>query len=237
MRANAASRLLDVLADLSKQSGDKCRQVWAGTLGVEPKDTGDLLAGIASVLHLMTEARQLVVAVVGDQNAGLHMTAFEQLEKTFASLNLGANSKRLKEGVAEAVRGLRFTVDLVERVDGGGDIDAELLESLIDEANTQIEALANSGLPDDVKTVLHQRISKVREVAEELRLSGLGSLEAALDGVVGAAVRYSDTKEPKQKKWLDGLSKMVDLGLKLISLAKGVPQLAEVGRKLIGSGD
>lgn len=239
MKSSPPSRLLEILDRLRNQNDTKTtRAALAAVFQTAERDTEGILLGIASLLQLLAEAKRAVSRATGEHNAELHMAAFSKLERTFSSISLSGNPKNLAQGVTAATEGLRFSADLVERLEGGGQIDEELLSSLVGEVNKQIELLLASELSEDAKRVLHERLKAVREAAEQIHLFGLDRFEAALDAAVGATVRYSpDPKKPKDKKVLDGIAKIVDLGLKLIALAQQIPQLPGISKRLLGSGE
>jgi hypothetical protein len=111
-----------------------------------------------------------------------------------------------------------------------------MLASFIAQMNEQLERLADSGLPAEARAHLHARIVQSRQVAEGIRLHGADDFVASLDAVVGAAFQHADQKQPQQKSWLEGLGKVIDLGLKMITLAeKGRDYLPAMGRKLLGA--
>ena len=238
MRADAPSRLLDILDQLpSASSQGSLREAWALVLDLDPQDTHRLLLGIASVLTLVAEAKEKVSAVIGDQNSELHLQAFDRLDTAFATLNLDSNAKGFLAQVQEAAGILRFSVDVVIRLDKPGELDEALLSKLINDVNAHLEALASSGLPEDARVILHHRLVQVRDAAEGLRLRGIDHLASTLDAAVGAVMRVNkDLDEPKQRQWYESLVGILDFGLKMTYATEKVQQLAEIGDKLLGSG-
>ena len=238
MRADAPSRLLEILEQLpSPKREGSLREAWAPVLGLEPQDTHKLLLGIASVLKLIAEAKDKVSVVIGSTNSELHLQAFDHLDTAFAALNLDSNPNTFLGHAKEAERTLRFTVDLVVRLDVAGEVDEALLTKLIEDVNAHLTALSNSGLPKDARVVLHHRLVQVRDAAEGLRLHGIDHLGSTLDATTGAAMRVDkDLRESNQRRWYEGLVGILDLGLKITSVAEKVQQLPGIGEKLIGSG-
>ena len=239
MRADAPSRLLDILKQfpLSSNNKQRLRDAWASVLGLEPEDTHGILVGIASVLMLMAEAKKKVREVIGDQNSELHLEAFNCIDAAFSGLSMNSGARDFVSQVQEAVSKLRFTVDLVVRHDAAGELDEALLTKLIEDVNAHLEALTSSNLPEEVRVVLHHRLVQVRDAAEGLRLRGIAHLASALDAAVGAAVRVNkDLAEPKQKQWYKGLVDIIHLGDKIIATTEKVQQLSGIGEKLLGSG-
>ncbi|MDE0083251.1 MAG: hypothetical protein OXT72_11460 [Gammaproteobacteria bacterium] len=225
------------MKQLLYQSDRSQREAWAPVLGVEPKDTSGLLLGIASVVMLVAEAKEKISAVIGGKNPELHLQAFDHLDRVFATLNLDSNANTFLHYVKEAESTLRFSVDLVGRIDMAGELDEALLTELIEDVNAHLEALISSGLPADARVVLHHRLTRVRDAAEGLRLRGIAHLASTLDATAGAAMRVNkDLNDPKQRQWYKGLANTINLGHAIISVAEKVKQIPEIGEKLLGSG-
>ena len=240
MRADAPSRLLGILEELPVPSHNLSsqREVWARILGVDSTDTHGILQGIASVLILVADAKNTVCAVIGNENAGLHLQAFDRLDTAFAGLSINSTPNDFLTHIDTARTTLRFTVDLVVRLGIPGELDEALLSQLIDDVNDHLEELASSGLPKDARVILYHRLVQLRDAAEGLRLHGLDHLASTLDATVGAAMRVAkdiDVDKPEHRQWYERLFATLDVGLKVAYATEKAQQLVGFGEKLLGS--
>ena len=231
------NRLVHLLREITSLPGDtSTRQLWAKIFSLQPSETAKILEQVAAVILLVASARQVVTEAVGELNLHLHLQGFSHIENALSSLNLDANARGLVEGANEALRGLQFSADLVDRVAPAIRLDDQLLSQLQRETDSLLEQVVQSDLEPALKDLLRKRFEAVREAILNIRISGPEAVEAALDGLAGAYSRAgtnaaSDAKPGIAKRLADYL----DLGYKATQLAESVPRIAAGVMKLIAA--
>jgi len=230
------SRLVAILETFVKQSpSTTLRETWASTFDVEPADVGEILYRVADVIHLVHDAKKIVLTAVRDRNEELHLKAFNRLENSLSQVNLAATSQSMIVEVNASLEGLRFSVDLLSHLDLTSEIDSELLASLQSDVESLIDDVVNSDLAQAAKALLTNRLEALRQAILGIRLYGIGHSEEAIDALFGVVVRMqSEIKSAKGgAKLFDRMLATLEKGYKTLAVTDKLVKLAAPLVKLI----
>jgi hypothetical protein len=240
---NPAERLYQILDEARlKLDTNKVAEVWASVLGITPRDTFAMLAGINEILNLVnTTKKHLAQLDVSDHK--LYLSPFANIERLFENLNLGATWGDRKRFLDEiTMQALRFDVDALSKVVSEPSITKDDLAALQEDVETLLKRVLDIELTEKLKAVLIEKLESIRGAILAYRFSGTSGLRRALEVNLGAVFLHQAELEKAQddetsqflaklKQMLGRLALMVMPGLAEGLTSGAIEHLLQAGGK------
>ena len=198
---NPAKRLYALLSNAKNQNIKKSTgEIWATVLGIEPANRGELLVGIADVIHLVDNVKRSI-SNLDDTNHELLLERYGNVEKVFTNLNFGQvwehNQKFLDE---TTMYSLRVCSDVLSKGIGSKEVSGEELKKIQNEVEELLSAILSSSFDSELKSVLVENLEAIRKSIIGYRINGVDGMRQALEKSIGASFINQKLREELSKK-------------------------------------
>lgn len=188
---NPAARLLDLFERAhSLPDNAKLRDGWSDLLDVDPDDRAQLLHRLSLVIALPAQLRAAVTALP-DFEEDVHLKRMAAVENTLSQLNLdGMQWVQIKSGSTDTVRDwLSFVSYDLRRQGYAAPATEEDVEHLRDQVKRFEHAVEEADIPENLRDVLIEQVTRLRESLDEYRLAGPEGVAEAVDRSRGRLLR------------------------------------------------
>jgi hypothetical protein len=198
---NPAKRLYTLLSVAKKQDGKKrVGEVWAFVLGIEASNQGELLVGIADVIHLVDKVKRSITSL-DDANHGLLLERFGNVETLFANLNLNQTWEHGQRYLDETTMySLRVCSDVLSRDIGNKEISVEELQKLQSDVEDLLNTVLSTDFDAELRSVLIENLEAIRRSIIGYRINGVDGMRQALEKSLGAVFLNQKLREELLKK-------------------------------------
>ncbi|WP_280551642.1 hypothetical protein [Halomonas sp. 25-S5] len=190
--SNPAGRLHKILSHAKNQKDqDKVRAVWATVLDIE-QDEVTVTKAVVELYSLSNEIQSLI-KMNNQLNHELYLKSFNQINRAFFPLNLGASWNSVKTHLTdEALTRLQFCAEQLSTFYTEDTLSEEDLAEIVKKTEALFEAVFNSSLPDVLRLSLLEEVERLRNSISMYRIKGAKGLKEALQGTVGAVLANQD---------------------------------------------
>lgn len=231
---NPAERLYNILQDAKKQkSKERTGQIWASVLGVDISNQGDILVGIADIIHLIDQTKKSILQIE-DVDHGLLLERFPNIEKVFSNLNFSQLWEQNQQYLDETTMySLRVCSDTLSNKMGYKNISEDILADLQKDTDELLNEVLNSDLDPELKIILVENLEAIRHSLVSYRINGIDGVRQALEKSLGAALIHSRLREEflsenpneevkKFRKLLASIANFVTEALISVALETGI---------------
>lgn len=226
---NPAGRLAMILNNLRQVKNKALGDAWVEVLGVDKKDTGELIQRVALVSRLVDDTEAQIKSQK-DLNHGLYLRWTPLVREVFTNLNFRASVNDVNGRLTpEAMTGLEFCDEILSRSCPERTLDPQKLAEVIQEVKSLIDQVIASELPNDLKEFVLDKLDLLLRALEMYQVAGIGPIATALDTIIGTTARcggkpYAQSKDtPLGKKFWSLCGKVATM----IALADGGKKLLE----------
>ena len=197
---NPAKRLYALLANAKKQNAKTSTgEIWASVLGIEPSNRGELLVGIADVIHLVDKVKRSITNL-DDANHDLLLERFGNVERVFTNLNFSQTWEHGQKFLDETTMySLRICSDVLSKGIGNKEISGEELKKIQSDVDELLNTILSADFDAELKSVLVENLEVIRKSIISYRINGVDGMRQALEKSIGASFINQKLREELTK--------------------------------------
>lgn len=226
---NPAGKLYHILqAARSKHQDTITKIVWAEVFELDINSPTEIFYSLIELITLFKETKEALEEIEGI-NLELYLEPFPKIQRVITATNLDINWKNYQSFLTDAVMvNLAFCAEELSKKAGEIPIKDEEIKKLSSEVEALIESVLSSSLEQELKTILLDQLTTIRQAILSYRLFGISKLKDALEKNIGSIVINRELfKNSSKSKEISRFTKIVAMLERLVSVATKTKQLAE----------
>ena len=230
---NPAGRLFLILKKAKKiDKQTKMKNAWAEILGVESKDSAELLRKIGKVNQLPFDIKKGVKSI-DDQDHELYLRGLGKVENALGNINFNSSWNGFLNIIDDTtVASLEFTSNLLSRENGEHGLSQKDIDNLLDITQKFKKELVDSDVPEPLQKFILERLNAIESAIHDYKISGVKPIETEIERSVGSLVMRRGIYN-KDKSWSKKFFNLISKIGTIINFANDTQTLLGSAKKLL----